>query len=147
MKVKVEQLKTAGIQTGMAVAGFVGGHVANQFAPAKVQKFVAPGTIVLGLGLAAVAKQSAVQAFGVGLATHGAIRTVNNFTAPSLDAEGNAIAATGIKAMIGNYVPSLNGIEGYDEYEGMQYAEYPSYEETPMLMGLENQEPANEEWM
>jgi hypothetical protein len=146
MKVKVEQLKSAGIQTGMALAGFVGGHVANQFAPAQVQKFVAPGTIVLGLGLAAVAKQSAVQAFGVGLATHGAIRTVNNFTAPSLDAEGNEIAATGIKAMIGNYVPSLNGL-GYTEYEGMEYAEYPSYEETPLLMGLEPESPENEEWM
>lgn len=147
MKVKVEQLKSAGIKTGMAVAGFVGGHVANQFAPAPVAKYLPYGEVVGGLVLAAVSKQPNVQAFGVGLASHGAIKTVNKFTGPSYDTEGNLIAATGVKGMIGSYVPSLNGAALGYAHAGMGYAEFPSYEETPLLMGLEPEQPANAEWM
>lgn len=151
MKVNAQQVKTAGIKAGMATVGFTAGHLANQFAPDSVQKFVAPGTALLGLGLAVVAKQAAVQSFGVGMAIHGTIKTVNNFTAPSVDAEGNEIAATGVKAMIANYVPSLSGVEGYTGSYGYgmgNIEEYPSYEETPLLMGFEEpQEQGTGEWM
>lgn len=151
MKVNVAQLKTAGISTGMAIAGFTAGHVANSFAPQKVQKFVPYGEIVAGVAIAAIAKQGAVQSFGVGLAAHGALKTVNNLTAPSMDAEGNTVAATGIKAMISNYVPRLSGVDSYGmgcAYGyGMGFADELVYEETPMLMGLEEEAPQTEEWM
>lgn len=144
MKVKLDQIKTAGVQTGMAVAGFVGGHVANQFAPEQFKKFVPYGELAAGLALAAMSKNEAVQAFGVGLASHGAIKTVNNLTAPSAD----GTPATGIKAMIGQYVPTLSGLE--DASWGMGYiGEYPEYyEETPLLMGTMEELPSeNAEWM
>lgn len=140
MKLDVKKVKSAGIQTGMAVAGFVGGHVASQFAPAKVQKFVPYGEIALGVGLAAISKSDAVSAFGVGLAAHGAVKTVNNLTS---SADGSP--ATGIKGMISNYMPSLNG---YDSMGiGMGYANYPQYEEAPLLMGVDEYAPAQSEWM
>lgn len=153
MKVKLEQLKAAGIQTGCAFGGFVASHTANQMAskmaPAKIAKFVPYGTLALGVAIAAISKNDAVQAFGVGVAAHGLIKSVNNFTAPSLDEAGNSLPATGVKAMIGQYVPQLNGLE--DASWGMGYVgSFPEYDETPLMMGIGNTEEMpveNAEWM
>lgn len=151
MKLDKKQVKTAGIATSMAVAGFVGGHVANKFTPAKVSKYGHYISGALGLGIAVVSKNEAAQAFGVGMATHAVIKTVNNFTGPSFDDAGNAVEATGFKAMIAQHTPQLSG--GSFGYAGMGNLSFADYNESdaPLLMGVgqvgEPAEMASEEWM
>lgn len=122
---------------GGATAGLVAVHAGSQFIPEKFGKFVAPAEVLAGGAIVALVDNKLAKAVGAGIAVHGIVKGVNQLTAPSVGADGSVTPATGIKAMIANHMPALNGIGA----ASLGYAEimdsYPAYQEPILLAGSE----------
>lgn len=123
MKMDAKSIKNAGIQALSVTGGFTASHVASRFIPDQFQKYSGPILIGAGLLGAAFVKNDTVKSACAGVAGYGLISTANTFLGPQ---EGEA--PTGIKAIVGNYLPSLNGTAA----TGMGYVPY-NENSIPML--------------
>lgn len=150
MKFDKKQIVSNLQSAGLTVCGVAGTYAASKLPmiPAPVRKMFPYGALLGGVLIPTLVKSQHVKSLANGMMVYGALGSLSNLTK---DATGN-VATTGIKAMVGKFVPQLGEAPSlgfvYNEnsvpelmgyQENFETAEYPVME----LAGVNGNENAD----